>query len=115
MADPENQAGRALEQLLDRMHAAVLAGDIRDLATAAPELEAVLADFATLGDRGLGERLRRKAARNATCLQAAARGLRAARRRIAEIRSARDGLQTYDGHGKRTDMPQGTGRLAQRF
>lgn len=115
MADAENQVGRALERLLDRMHAAVLAGDIRDLATAEAELEAVLADFTTFGDRGLGERLHRKAARNATCLQAAARGLRAARRRIAEIQSARDGLQTYDGHGKRTDMPQGTGQLAQRF
>lgn len=115
MADTENQTGRALERLLDRMHVAVLAGDIRDLATAAPELEAALANFATLDDRALGERLRRKATRNATCLQAAARGLRAARRRITEIQSARDGLQTYDGHGKRTELPQGTGRLAQRF
>jgi len=115
MADPENQAGRALERLLDRMHVAVLAGNIRDLAAAEPELEAVLADFATLDDRALGERLRRKASRNATCLQAAARGLRAARRRLAELQSTRDGLQTYDGHGKRTDMPQGAGRLAERF
>jgi len=115
MAGPEDQTGQVLERLLDRMHAAVLAGDIRDLATTAPELEAVLADFASLDDRALGERLRRKASRNATCLLAAARGLRAARRRVAEIQSARDGLQTYDGHGKRTDMPQGTGQLAQRF
>jgi len=115
MAVPENHAGRALERLLDRMHAAVLAGNLSDLATVAPELEAALAGLATLDERALAERLRRKAARNATCLQAAARGLRAARRRIAEIRSARDGLQTYDGHGKRTELPQGRGRLAQRF
>lgn len=106
---------RELEQLLDGMHQTLLAGDLAALAPLGAGVETLLARIEGLKDRPLAERLRDKAARNATCLQAAARGVRAAQRRIAEVQTARLGLATYDDRGKRQELPQGAGQLTRRF
>jgi len=109
------QKAEHMEQLLDQVHAAIVAGDLLLVRAMAGEIDSLLADLPRLADQGLADRLRAKAERNAACLQAAARGVRAARRRIAEIRAAQDGLATYDGKGKRQELPQGNGTLAQRL
>lgn len=111
----EMPGGHPLETLLDQIYRVALAGQIENLAALVPRMEALLADFAGPVDQPLSDRLHQKAARNAICLQAAARGLRAARRRIAEIGAARDGLQTYDDRGRRAEVSHATGRLAQRI
>ena len=59
-------------------------------------------------------RLQRKAEENAQLLDAARRGLRAARRRLEETRRVGAGLQTYDGKGRRADIVPG-GPTAGRF
>lgn len=98
-----------LEAELDRLLAAVKSGDLAALSDLTLEVEA--ADAPTLA------RIRAKAERLALCLDAAAKGVREARWRVADIRAmGRDGesLVTYDGQGRRADL--GAGRaLAQRF
>jgi NADPH-dependent ferric siderophore reductase len=90
-----------VEALLDRVHAALMAGDLSALPACVAMLE-TLGDppFGTVGADAL-QRLRAKADRNARCLEAAGRGLRAAQRRLAEIRGAGRALNTYDGTGQR--------------
>ncbi|EEW26600.1 hypothetical protein [Rhodobacter ferrooxidans] len=115
MQNADTLAVRALEGVLDRMHRQILAGALDDLSGLTGEIEEHHARLTGLTDSAALERLRAKAARNATCLQAAARGLRAARRRISDIHAARAGLVTYDGRGKRNDVNLGDGSLTQRF
>lgn len=104
-----------LEQMLDRINAAVVAGNLLQLSEMAGEVDSLISDLPQLQDQKLADRLRAKAARNAACLRAAARGVRAARRRMTEIRAAQDGLATYDGQGKRQDLGQNAGKLTQRL
>lgn len=88
-----------LEALLDETRAALLAGDILRLAALADRVAAAPppADLAQL------DRTRRKAARNATLLSAAMKGLRAARRRAEE--AGRQGrFSTYDAQGRRDEI-----------
>lgn len=106
--------GADIETLLDDVHRALLAGDL----TALPEL-ATLMEGATVDanaqDASTTDRLRRKAQRNGELLQATTRGLRAAHRRLQELRQAtRDQMATYDGNGRRQTLG-GAGRLAGRF
>ena len=104
----------ALEPLLDEMRARVRMADFAALAGLAPEIEAALA----ASDRGLDaaalQRLKAKADENVTLLDAARRGLRAARRRLEETRRAAQNLQTYDVKGRRADITP-VGPIAGRF
>jgi hypothetical protein len=103
------------ERLLDRVFAALMAGDLASLPEHVAALEAWSPDgLAGLGVGHLG-RLRAKAERNASCLEAAGRGLRAAQRRLAEIRTAGQGLQTYDGQGQRRTLAGAGQQIARRF
>lgn len=103
----------AIDQVLDRMHGAILIADFAALAALTPELETALAGLRQ-PDQAVLQRVAGKAARNAACLQAAGRGVRAALRRVTEVRQATAGLVTYDGSGKRT-APGEPGQLARRF
>jgi len=107
----------ALERLLaelDRVHDAVLSGRLDGLAAATTAMEAGLARIESVGLADL-ELLGRKAQRNADCLDAAARGVRAARRRLAEIRAIDGGLAIYDDKGRRDELPAPSVHLTQRF
>jgi hypothetical protein len=109
------QAGETeIEVLLDLAHSAAISAQFATLAGLAPQLEQALARFDPQRDAALLDRVRRKAARNAACLLAAGRGVRAAVRRIEEVRRAASGLVTYDGRGKRA-VSGSTGTLSQRF
>jgi len=102
-----------LDDLLDRTHAAVIAGDMAALAALAPQVEAML-DALPPPDAATGERLRRKADRNAALLQAAARGVRAAEARLVEI-LAGPTLTTYDARGRKAAIAALSPRAPQRF
>lgn len=103
-----------LEGLLDSVHAALRAGDFAALPALTAAVGA-LEDVALPRDAGALRALQRKLQRNDACLQASARGLRAARRRLTEIAAARAGLQTYTQTGTRQQIGPSQGRLAQRF
>ena len=97
------EAAARLEGLLDHMRSALLAGDTAALDPLGQETERILAEPLKLSECD-AQRLRDKAERNLACLLAAARGLRAARRRLAEVRAATSGgLATYDEHGHRAE------------
>lgn len=104
----------ALESLLDDMRARVRAADFAALAALAPQLEAALAELDRPRDDGVLRRLKMKADQNADLLDAARRGLRAARRRIEEARRTAQSLQIYDVRGRRADIAP-VGATAGRF
>ncbi len=89
-----------IEGVLDQIHTAILAGDFSALGPMALALERGLTNL-TATNPALLQRISRKSARNAACLKAAGDGVRAARRRLAELRQIAAGLVTYDGQGKR--------------
>ena len=102
-----------LESLLDAVHAALRAGDFAGLPALTQAVEA-LETRALPRDAAALRTLQRKLQRNEACLQASARGLRAARRRMTEIAAARAGLQTYTMGGQRQQIGPAQGTLAQR-
>jgi hypothetical protein len=85
------------------MHAAILAADFGKLEQLSPALEEALDALKPQRDRAFLELLQRKADRNAACAKAAGRGVRAAIRRLEEVRKNQTGLVTYDENGKRAD------------
>lgn len=87
----------SLEDLLDATTAALLAGDLTALARLAPQMEQ--ADLSP-ADQPQLLRLQSKAHRNARLLQAAARGVKAARLRVDEITRGPT-LTTYDAQGQK--------------
>jgi hypothetical protein len=102
------------EQVLDAMHRAIMGADFAALGTLTPALEDALVFAQNSRDPALLKRLRDKANRNAACLLAAGRGVRAAQRRVAELRDANIGFATYDGRGKRAQHAV-PARLTKRF
>lgn len=85
--------------VLEAMNDAIRTARFNDLETYSGELETILMDLHEV-DGGSLERLRRLARRNADCLEAAAQGLRAGRRRLVEIAAA-ERADTYDRTGAR--------------
>jgi hypothetical protein len=100
------------DAVLDRTYAALLRGDLAALGPLAAELAALPA-LQRL-DRGTADRLGAKVARNSRLMQAAARGVRAARGRLTEI-SAEPALTTYDARGRRLSVGQVSGDAPRRF
>lgn len=101
-----------VECLMDQMLHALIHAKFQDLQMLSPQLETALAALPAQLDRAVLQRLRRKADRNAACALASGRGVRAALRRLEEIRQAATGLTTYDAKGQRTgrDGPAGLSR-----
>jgi hypothetical protein len=89
------------ELVLDQIHSAILRADFAALAPLTPALEDALVAAQSLRDPAMLQRLSQKASRNAACLLAAGRGVRAAQRRLRELKDANTGFATYDGRGKR--------------
>ena len=99
-----------LETLLDQAAKALIAGNLTELARLAPQIESV---DVRVTDRVTAERLRGKAERNARLLDAAMRGLKAARHRVSEIRRGPT-LSTYDARGQKALIPPLSGTPARR-
>jgi hypothetical protein len=107
-----------LDRTLDHVFALLRDGHLTELKPALTDLEAAMVPPPAAGTAATGERLarlRQKAERNAVCLKAAARGLRSARRRIAEVRAAATGLSAYDAQGQRLDAAAAAARISRRF
>ena len=90
----------SLEALLDRAAAALLDGDLATLARLTPEIEATRIAPA---DHASAVRLQGKAQRNARLLEAATRGVKAARLRMTEITRGPT-LTTYDARGQKAEI-----------
>jgi hypothetical protein len=88
-----------LEGLLADLGRAARAGDLAVLAAMPDRIEAALSRGLPQDTAGVG-RIRDLALRNAALLDAALRGVRAARRRAADVQSA-GRLSTYDARGRR--------------
>ena len=103
---------KPLEALLDEVGHAVRKADYAALANLAPDLEMSLAQAEAAGGDTLPrqrlELLKQKADINALLLDAARRGMLAARRRLDEVRRAARGLQTYDMRGQRSEIVTST-------
>lgn len=104
----------ALALILDAVHGALRRGDYGALPALTVAMEEAAAGLEPMGHDAV-RALRIKLERNAACLLAAARGLRAAKRRLAEIAQARAGLSTYGATGTLTRIGGPDGRVAQRF
>ncbi|MBI1169864.1 hypothetical protein GC209_00555 [bacterium] len=94
--------------LLDEVHAVLLRQDYDGLAQLAASLEQELDHPSQTLDAEALAIIRRKADRNALTLLAVQRGIRAAVRRITEIRSVANGLVTYDLGGRREEKSSGS-------
>jgi hypothetical protein len=110
---PKDDA-RLLADRLDDLHAALRGGKLHDL-TALAQAITEQATALHAADPACLPLLQRKAARNAACLQAAANGIRAARRRLKEIRAMASGGATYDRDGRREGSAVPAQHLVQRF
>ncbi len=91
-----------LDGLLDATRDALLAGDLAALTGLGDRVAAEVDRLPALDARD-AQRLRAKAERNAGLLQAAGRGLRAARDRMTEIASG-PSLTTYDKDGRKARL-----------
>jgi hypothetical protein len=100
--------------LLDQVYRALLASDYPSLPGLTEQLERELQNpRSTTSQAGL-RLIEAKAHRNEAVLMAAQRGIRSARRRLAEIRATASGLVTYDRSGQRAEVTESR-TLAQRF
>ena len=104
----------ALITALDAVHAAILSGAINDLGPLADTVEKAALSLSGVSLPQL-QIIHSKAARNALCLQSAMKGVRAAQRRVAELRAASTGHVTYDINGQRATLGNVTGTLRQRI
>lgn len=114
MAGPDQGTDR-LAALLAEERRCLLAGDIDRLADLAPEKQALaeaLAEALARQPRPAGSDvtgLATQARRNQVLLDAAADGLRAALRRVTELRNLHRGRGTYGAGGLRPDSAESTG------
>lgn len=88
-----------LEALLDQAAEALLAGDLVALSALSSQIESA----SPPQDLGSLDRLQAKARRNARLLEAAMRGVKAARHRVAEITRGPT-LTTYDAKGQKAQI-----------
>lgn len=94
-----------LDQLLADLNSALRDQDYTRLNAISAMLETVLIPT----DRAALQRAARLADENRSTLAAAARGVRAAQRRLAELRAGQR-LTTYDNAGRRIERPAPNGK-----
>lgn len=89
-----------LELLLDLAAAALIAGDFQALGQLTPQIEA---QSLNISHHGNGAAVQAKAKRNARLLDAATRGVKAARLRLTEVARGPT-LTTYDARGQKAQI-----------
>jgi len=102
-----------MEELLDRTQEALVAGELMALSPLAEAMDRLASSLGPV-DPAIVDRSRLKAERNGQLLQAATRGVRAARGRIAEI-LAEPALTTYDARGQKGSLGQVSNQPPKRF
>jgi hypothetical protein len=96
-----------LDRLLDAQKAALLAGNLADLADLDRRLGQALADSGGLPAEALA-RLAHKAEENRGLIEASLAGVRAARRRVLAVVGARNGFASYDQSGRPVSVTPGS-------
>ena len=103
-------AADALEDLLDHERSLILSGKIDGLLRVSGEKDRLLARLPGSGDTtDMLDRLRRKADRNQKLLAAAAKGLKAAARRVEALNTTTTSLRTYGWDGAAADLTKARG------
>lgn len=96
---------RSVEIYLDREREILRTGQIGKLASLAEERERALATLdAAKGNGPLLQKLRSDVRRNNALMQAAASGLRAAIKRISDLRAATGPIGSYSAKGERLEI-----------
>jgi hypothetical protein len=106
---------QTLENLVAATTTAIRSGHLSQMGDLAAKTEAALAELGPQDDNARLIALRETAARNVEALAAAARGVRAARRRLAEVTAIRKGVQTYDIAGNTQKIGGPDGAMKARF
>lgn len=109
-----DDAGRALELLLERERQAILSGRLEDLSALPSEKAWLLDRLSGLRDADRLRHLVRQARRNQALLEAAGQGLRDIRERLSEIRRAAGTLDVYSQNGERQSVSTATGLVTRR-
>jgi flagellar biosynthesis/type III secretory pathway chaperone len=94
----------ALNTVLDRERTALLDGQLEHLEPLLAEKEHLIGRLnasGSVGESGLGQ-INAKVTRNQELLRSAMDGIRAVSDRMAELRSVRSGLETYDRKGRKS-------------
>lgn len=104
----------AAAKVLDQIYAAMLASDYGALAGLTVALEQAQQWQTNPPTETEIQLIRYRAERNAAVLLAAQRGIRAARRRLADIRASSSSFVTYDSSGRRAEVVESR-NLAQRL
>lgn len=102
-----------LARVLDLVRDTVIAGDLGKLGALTENIERLLQDTDGLTETDLAL-ICSKANRNSATLNAAMQGVRAAQRRIAELREVSTGHRTYGPGGKRSSVATLAPTLRQR-
>jgi hypothetical protein len=103
-----------LIRALNAVHSAILSGKIDDLGALTDTISNTVTQLGAAPEPQMRQ-IRALAARNTLCLQSAMKGIRAAQRRVAELRAATVGHITYDQNGQRTSLGAASGTLRQRI
>ena len=104
-----------LEKAMADTAVAIRSGNLSIMGALADRTDTALAELGTETDTVRIRALRELARQNATALEAAGRGVRAARRRLAEVTSARSGVQTYDIAGNTQKIGGPSSAIKARF
>lgn len=103
-----------ITDVLDRTYESLRKADYAALSALTAATEAALADLQAI-DADTLHRLKTLALRNAECLKASLKGVRAARRRVEEVLAADRKLVTYGQNGQRETVALARASLAQRL
>ena len=103
-----------LNQTLDQVQGALLAGDFDQLNALSNDLARIMQTVAVTTETE-ARLIRQKASRNTACLAAALQGIRAAQRRIKDLREAATGHRTSGPAGQRSAIAQLPTSLRQRI
>lgn len=93
-----------LEKLLEEIRQAALVADFERMTSLLPQVEQALGEAPPPKNGQVLSRLKAQAETNLRLLDAARRGIHAARRRVEEVIRTRQVLQTYDSRGQRADI-----------
>ncbi len=103
-----------LDQLLEKEREALLAGDLEQIGRLMELKEQLIDKINSLDaeakaalDRSALSQMQDKMTRNQALLQGAMEGIRAVADRIAGLRRVREGLETYDQAGRKTQHTTG--------
>ncbi len=105
-----------LDALLERERAALMAGALDQLDPIAQQKMALIEELSALEgpERERLATLREKAERNQVLFDSAMQGVRAVASRMADLRSVRSGLATYDSLGRAKNIAEARSSIEKR-